>query len=67
MIFALGVWGLARVAKKEVPKLLTKEEKKVQRSQRKELEKKGIAIQDDDPVLETREVVMMNRDFTALR
>ncbi len=62
-----GVWGLTRVAKKEVPRLLTKEEKVAKKKAQKGMEKSGVSINDDDPDMETREVVMMDRNFVALR
>ena len=37
------------------------------RKELKECKKLGVSVKDDDPDMELREVVMMDRDFTALR
>ncbi len=46
-----------------------KEERKVQKKAQKEMEKAGVRSQsqEDDPDMEVREVVMMDRDFSTLR
>ncbi len=54
------------MSKKEVPKPMTKEERKVQRKEEKERQKAGVGIKDDDPTMKVRDVVLMDRDFCAL-